>query len=393
MGALAEASGEGARLMSAQENPIVVLTVPFGSAHTRTAEALTKAWNQRERATLLQTVPLNEYLPRRVVNTLTFSYLSLIRHAPALFRYVYRRGREPGVSDRLLNTAVRLSRPSGRKLRSLFDSQPGMWVSTHPLTSVLARAADSEGSSALAILITDHHFHAFWSFPDATDYFVGRPAMRDALLRRRIPRRSIQLTGIPIDPAFSVRTPRQAAERLVGLPEADFRVLLMGGGLGIGPIEELTRRIRSLDVPPQVVVVAGRNKKLRARLSGIGKGVISLGYVDTIPLLMAASDLCLTKPGGLTIAEAAAMGVPTLLFDPLPGHEEANIETLVREGAAFRIGKVERAPGLVSELKKRPSLLRRMGRKMSRFGRPRAAFDMADLLEAMWKKRYQNLPA
>jgi processive 1,2-diacylglycerol beta-glucosyltransferase len=197
------------------------------------------------------------------------------------------------------------------------------------------------------------------------------------------------LTGIPIDPAFSERPTRRAAEHLVGLPEADFRILLMGGGLGIGPIEELTRLIMNLDVPLQVVVVAGRNKKLYARLSGIGKKVISFGYVDTIPLLMAASDLCLTKPGGLTIAEAAAMGVPTLLFDPVPGHEEANIETLVREGAAFRIAKVERAPELVNELRRRPSLLRKMGRKMSRLGRSRAALDMADLLETMWKKHYQ----
>jgi processive 1,2-diacylglycerol beta-glucosyltransferase len=165
---------------------------------------------------------------------------------------------------------------------------------------------------------------------------------------------------------------------------------LMGGGLGIGPIEELTRRLMSLDRPPQVVAVAGRNRKLHDRLARVGKNVIPFGYVDTIPLLMAASDLCLTKPGGLTIAEAAAMGLPTLLFDPLPGHEEANIETLVREGSAFRIAKLDRAPALVNELRIRPNLLKQMGRKMGRFGRPRAAADVADLLEALWKRRYQN---
>jgi processive 1,2-diacylglycerol beta-glucosyltransferase len=105
---------------------------------------------------------------------------------------------------------------------------------------------------------------------------------------------------------------------------------------------------------------------------------------------MAASDICVTKPGGLTIAEAAAIGLPTLLLDPLPGHEEANIETLAREGAAFRIVNVERVGELVNELKRRPSLLKKMGRKMSRFGRSRAAFDVADLLETMWKERQQG---
>jgi len=50
---------------------------------------------------------------------------------------------------------------------------------------------------------------------------------------------------------------------------------------------------------------------------------------------MAISDLMITKPGGVTTSEALAMGLPLLIYHPLPGQEEDNAEFLWKSGLAF----------------------------------------------------------
>lgn len=371
-----------------EHRPVVILTVPFGSAHARTAHAIAQAWEGRPRPAPVRIVPLDAYLPKTAVRLLLHGYLSLISHAPGIFRFVYARGREPGVSERLLNLATRASSGAARRLRRRLGELPGVWVSTHPLTSIFARAA-AVSEAALSILVTDHHFHAFWCVPGADHYFVGRPQMRRALTARGVPRGAVTVTGIPIDPTFAVRRTRAEAEERAGLPPAAFRVLVMGGGLGLGPIEEIASHLGAVRAPHQTIVVAGRNRRVYERLRAKDDGLVVYGYTDVIPELMAASDLCITKPGGLTIAEAAASGLPSLIVDPLPGHEEANTEILVREGSAFRVRRAAQVTEVVEELIRRPRLLRRMARRMGRYGIPDAADRVALVLEGLWRERFE----
>jgi len=373
--------------VGASGRPVVVLTVPFGSAHTRTAQAVAQAWEMRIRPAPIRIVPLEAYIPRGVVASLLYGYLFTISRTPWAFRFVYAKGREPGVSNRVLDAAIKLAGPGGRRLRRCIGETPAIWVSTHPLTSILARAT-SVTDAILSILVTDHHFHAFWCMPGADHYFVGRPEIRRALINRGVPRRAVDLTGIPIDPGFGRRSTRDDTEGRLGLSPTPFRVLVMGGGLGIGPIEEIVAHLRRVTTPLQTVVVTGMNRRLYQRLSARRDGVVVYGYTDRIHDLMAASDLCVTKPGGLTIAEAAAVGLPSLLIDPLPGHEEANTEILVRGGSAFRIRGARQVADVVEELARRPRLVRRMAMRMGRHGKPAAAECAADILERLWRERF-----
>ncbi|MCU0613232.1 MAG: hypothetical protein MUE60_15790 [Candidatus Eisenbacteria bacterium] len=335
----------------------------------------------------MKVIPLDAYLPGALVSALLRGYLFTISRTPWAFRWVYAKGREPGVSTRLLDAAIKVAGPGGRSLRRCIGENPGVWVSTHPLTSILSRSAAVQ-DSLLSILVTDHHFHAFWCVPGADHYFVGRPEMRKALISRGVPRRAVDLTGIPIAPAFGAPGTRAQAELRMGLDPAPFRVLVLGGGLGIGPMEEVAVGLLGIMPPPQVVVVAGRNQRLRQRLAARCPAARVFGFTDGIPDLMAASDVCVTKPGGLTVAEAAAVSLPSLIVDPLPGHEEANTEILVREGSAFRVPGAPQVAEVVVELMRRPRLLRRMAHRMGRQGRPLAARDTADILEGLWSARF-----
>jgi processive 1,2-diacylglycerol beta-glucosyltransferase len=66
------------------------------------------------------------------------------------------------------------------------------------------------------------------------------------------------------------------------------------------------------------------------------KRMFPMGYTNTIERVMAASDLAITKSGGLTTSECLAMGLPMLVFSPIPGQEERNADFLLEQGAALK---------------------------------------------------------
>lgn len=93
---------------------------------------------------------------------------------------------------------------------------------------------------------------------------------------------------------------------------------------------------------------------------------------DNMHELMAASQLILTKPGGLTTSEALALGRPLMILNPIPGQEAANSDFLLERGAAIKINRVEDLPFRLEHLigsKK----LRDMARAAKSMGRPNAA--------------------
>jgi processive 1,2-diacylglycerol beta-glucosyltransferase len=96
------------------------------------------------------------------------------------------------------------------------------------------------------------------------------------------------------------------------------------------------------------------------------------GFVDNMNFLMAASDLIITKPGGLTTSEALALGRPLLIVDPIPGQESANSDFLLERGAAVKVNRPEDLPHRMSALIKRNRLVV-LSRAARRLGRPNAA--------------------
>jgi processive 1,2-diacylglycerol beta-glucosyltransferase len=132
----------------------------------------------------------------------------------------------------------------------------------------------------------------------------------------------------------------------------------------------------------QLVVLTGRNekqlKKLRTLAVRWPGRLFPVGFINTIERVMAASDLAITKPGGLTSSECLAMGLPMIIVTPIPGQEERNADYLLEQGVALKACDETAVAWRVNLLLNEPDHLNIMREKARLIGRPDSARKVLD---------------
>jgi processive 1,2-diacylglycerol beta-glucosyltransferase len=223
-------------------------------------------------------------------------------------------------------------------------------------------------------IVTDFEAHALWMEPCVNLYCVAAEETGARLVARGVPPEQVVVTGIPIARKFSVKTDAAVARRQLNLAAGLPTLLVLGGGFGMGPVAEILRELAKVDARMQVIVVCGKNEALRKKLAAMEHRhpTTVLGFATNMHELMAAADLILTKPGGLTTSEALAMGRPLVILSPIPGQEAANSDFLLEKGAAVKVNCLEDLPFKLAQLigsKK----LGQMAAAAGELGRPKAA--------------------
>ena len=369
---------------------ILILTASIGSGHTRAAEAIRAALAAHPRAHEMQVdvvdfmareVSLIHYLMKRI-------YLTMLRFVPDLYDVFFRfAGKKAGGGIVRGAFAQVMVRTVGRIVRSY---KPDLIVATHPFPEGAAALWRTRhgASYALAALLTDYALHAIWLVRGVDQYFVATETMAAEMAARGFDPHSVRATGIPIARA-DYSLPRPEAQAQAGLDGDLPTVLLMGGGLGIGGMDRTLAALETLDRRLAILVVAGRNDVLEAharRMAETSRHVIRVfAYTDEVPVFMRAADLLITKPGGLTLSEAFAAGLPLLLHDPIPGPETENAVYATRHGAAVWLHPGECMASAVEEiLAHRIPEMRRAARICAR---ENAAADVAEILADMLTRK------
>lgn len=304
------------------------------------------------------------------------TYMSTIRRTPELWAALY-----DNLWFDLLTRYLRplVQRGNSKKFLRLMDEfQPDTVICTqaHPFAVIASYIHREKRNIQLWGIITDYMPHRFWALPDMNlknvTYVVPTETAEERLMLLGIPEEKIHVFGIPIRPdVVAVRN------RQVSRENQERRVLVMGGSRGLGA---KYRTVRALDRSPAdftIDVITGSNKTLRKKLVRKRKTfkhhIRIRGFVQDAMAVMHRASILISKPGGMTSAEATATGLPMILIRPLPGQESGNTETLVRNGAAIHLQRDQDLPRIVTNLLTHPALLRRMGRRAMAMGKPAAA--------------------
>jgi processive 1,2-diacylglycerol beta-glucosyltransferase len=288
-----------------------------------------------------QTVDSYKYAASIFSKVVADGYIGMVKTVPQVYSYIYDR------AERATHVpAFRrwVSQYTAANLRKLVDERkPDLVVCTHAFPCGVMSEYKRHFAPALPVvgIVTDFVVHPFWIYPNIDAYSVATPEMRQALLARGVLEERVVLSGIPVDSRFATpRLPRDALRAELALPRDRSIVLIMGGGVGIGPLDKMMRALGTIDVPLAAAVIVGRNVRLERRVIAAAEHTAYplrvLGFVNNVFDYMHASDVLLSKPGGLTSSEALAARIPMILVKPLPGQEERNTRYLVSRKAAIR---------------------------------------------------------
>jgi processive 1,2-diacylglycerol beta-glucosyltransferase len=223
--------------------------------------------------------------------------------------------------------------------------------------------------------------HSQWLHPGVDRYYVGAEEVKAGMVRRGIDPDRVVVSGIPVHPAFALPVDADDVRAELGVAR-DFVVLFMAGAYGlIGGFDAVLRAVAGEALEATLLVVAGRDEGLRRALTGAPvhpqNQLLVLGFRDDVHRLMAASDLLVSKAGGLTTSEAMARGLPMVVFRPIPGQEEHNVRLLLSRGAGVLARTVPELCRLLRELRRDRARRADMQRAARALGRPQAAATVA----------------
>ncbi|MBE6969337.1 MAG: hypothetical protein E7442_04360 [Ruminococcaceae bacterium] len=198
-------------------------------------------------------------------------------------------------------------------------------ICTHPFAATMLRYAHTDVKSAF--VATDYTCSPTVKECGADFCFIPAEDLRADFLCDSLSDDHIVTSGIPIDSGF-FSTPRQ--------PQARSHLVMMGGSMGCGPMENILD-ILSREDSFDISVVCGKNTVLYRRLTDSfpQSHIRILGYVRDMPTLLRSADLYLTKPGGLSTTEAAVSSVPMVFIDAVGGCEEYNLRYFCERGGAL----------------------------------------------------------
>lgn len=317
----------------------------------------------------------------KVINRL---YMEVVNKAPKIWDYLYD---NPKVAERIAKIKDTVHKFNSPKLKRLFDEfKPDVVACTQafPCGMVADYKKTYNSSIPLVAVLTDYVPHSYWIY-DLVDYYIAPSDEVKVLMQQKgIPDKKIKTLGIPFDSKFNSPVERAEVLRGMGLNAELPVVLIMGGGHGLGPIKTIVKSLEKTKQPLQEIIITGINNKLFRRMQksvkGFKKSITVLGFANNINELMSAADLLITKPGGITTAEALVKKIPMIIIKPIPGQEASNTAYLTEKKAAIEIDNLKEINLAVDELFLDRAKLDLMRAAALAIAKPHAASDIARLI-------------
>lgn len=329
---------------------VLILSCKTGQGHNAVANAIAETLDRRGHD--CEVLDALSFVSDRTARVMSWGHSFIYCYCPEVFQAGYE------AAERFPSTLSEKSvayRFFARGSQSLYEyCQAGKFdaiVCTHVFASMM-----------LTDVKRNYSFDCK-SYFVATDY-TGYPGVRDTQmdvyfipderLADDYDGKTVITSGIPVFQKFFVPLDKPKAKQLIGLPAEKKHILMMSGSMGCGPIEEITQKIvEKMSKDSALSIICGTNQRLYQRLMdryGNNESVKIYGFVQNIDQMMAATDVYVTKPGGISTTEAMVRGLPMVLVDAVAGCEDYNMRYFRNMGGAVAGMEPEKIAQLCMEL-------------------------------------------
>lgn len=330
---------------------VLILHISQFGGHKKASENIEEALRYKDFSTEVLNINGFGHIMPRIEKAVDFLYTHIIKYTPFIWGSLYDK---PGLIKSLTPFKKCADRIGMAKLSKLLhDFSPDIVVTTQafPCGIVADFKKCHKFSFPLIAVVTDYYPHRFWLHPCIDTYTVACQEAKVMLTKEGVEEEKIKVLGIPISVKFLTTYSKKEIGEQFGFHKDIPTILLMGGGIGIGPIQKIAQILDTLDEHFQVIAVCGNNRNLlswfQRKKSGFKKPFFCFSYIEFVNKLMDFSDIIITKGGGLTISEALAKGMAIIVVSPIPGQEERNAQYLEKKNAIIRVSEIEDIPRCV----------------------------------------------
>ena len=399
---------------------VLILSATTGGGHMRAANALKEYILSKDEKSAVEILDTIEYVSPFLNKAVTNGYVVMATKTPKLFGGVYKSSDK----NTPINKTVELAMTGLRKrlLPMIIQFRPDIVVTTHAFATELISALKTKENLPVPIvsIVTDFAIHKTYINKGVDAYIVSSEEMVHQMLRRGLPREILYPYGIPVMQEFLKKIDRKAALEEEGMDPSLPTILIMAGSFGVTDVLKIYHKVVLSKADFQVIVITGKNEKLyetfekylmkidinntlfelqrlypsirqksslrHSKHLKASKPTRLLYYTSEVEKYMQMSDMIVTKPGGLTVSEAIATGLPMGIFKAIPGQEEQNADYLVRNGMAVRLFKDNSCTEKITDLIMNPDKLKKMKESIEKKSNGNSAARIYGLLGTLVEK-------
>ena len=324
---------------------ILILTAATGGGHIRASRAIEAYLSEHMPGSQTRVVDALKCVNTIFDKTICDGYHFLATKQPKVFGKLYETtNRETPLSRfvPLVNNIV-----ARKLLPTVQEFNPDIILTTHPFVNEMVSQLKEKEKihQPLICILTDYSPHRTWVSKQVDAYVVASEDMVPQLVEMGAPREKIHPFGIPVFSQFFSQANKDELLREFGLDTGVHTVLFMAGSFGVNNILQIYRDVTALPDDFQLIVITGRNQKLfdalEKEVKNSPKKTKLIFFTNEVEKYMKVSDLIVTKPGGLSITEAATVGTPMLFLDSVGGCETRNRLFFTAENWARAAGNAD----------------------------------------------------
>lgn len=351
---------------------VLLLSCSTGQGHNSCAKAIKEYFELQNVACEIR--DSFDFLSERFAKFISWGHSFVYRYIPGLFRWGYQYSeKHPGIfGDR--SWIYRLLTAGAKSLRQyIVNGRYDTVICTHVFSAIMLTYIQKHFPLTVqtAFVATDYTCYPGMNACGLRKNFVSSEDQVDTYSKCGFHSSHTVATGIPICRSFFQIREKADAKRQLQISEKNAHLLVMSGSMGCGPMKKILRHLeKELPEQAEVSVICGTNKRLYNSLTrrhGTNNRIHVVGYTNNISLYMDSADLYLTKPGGISITEAAAKNLPMIFIDSVAGCEQYNMNFYLSMRAAVTANTPERLAAKSIELLQSPGERRCMEDRLQEY--------------------------
>lgn len=311
----------------------LILSANTGGGHNAAASAIQEELNRRGIESDIE--DCLRFISEKTSDFISWGHSYLYKHLPRVFGHAYRL--EEQRSSQFIYDSIALGAAKYHAFISERDYQAVLCV--HAFSSTLVTEEQRRFGKSLPhfFIATDYTCSPGVGDAEADAWLIADERLTEEFVQCGVPCERVYASGIPIRRVFTQEHDRSRARKNLSLPTDGRIVLMCCGSIGCGKMNRIVPEFAAaLPIDTTLVVLCGNNEKLYEQLiADATPRVVPVGFTDDMAQYMAAADVCLSKPGGLSTTELLAIGVPSVLVLVVPGCESRNMAFVTSMGLAI----------------------------------------------------------